>query len=1294
MNIESDRMFLRAVWTWFTLTCVHCARIAWYFGIILFVVATVALTVFRYWLPALSERKAEIETFVSQQIGQQVTVGNMSADWRGLYPSLHVRDLVLHSDDGMEEKLSLEELSLSLDIVPLLQGRFAFRQVTLQKPRLEVVRNTDGTIRVGRLPTMTKRQDKPGRNVFDMLFLQQFVVIEDGIIEWRDEMLGESPLLLSDINVGLLNEKNHHFFDGTLSLPGDIPRVLVLNVELQGNPIRDDDWDGVVDASVSDVDFKALPGILTSAIGMSDLEGSLSVDLTTGWLDGAMDSASGQIEAANVIVPLGELGNPVNIDSLRSQMSLVHDKSTWQLRLVDTWLALTGEPWRVGTIKLNYQNEEASMDLERVELEKLHPVLDAITSDNMIVQLVKDLYPRGMAHDTRLVLYGPLNKKPRDFLYEMKLENAAVNAHKLYPSLTGVSGLIRVNKAGGLVNATATASTLVLEKVLANPLHVDQISAVVTWDKGEENWHVRTSDMELSNEDADVSADFHVRIPLDKNQQPSLDLSAELHNGNLVHASRYFPVRLLGDGMNKWLEQTKFRGRVNHLKLGYQGAASGFPIRGAEKFDVIANLSSASMNYLPGWPRVSGIEGDLVVSKTDLTLTGTATDMLNHRVDQTVVHLENLDKPDQQLINVSTVLHGGTGHVVEFLRTGPLFKDQPLKNLKLVGSGQGSMSLDLAIPLRQPEKNTVKGSYVLKKAGLQLPNESWLTVLRGKLEFTDKSASARGVRGQYLGGDIKFNIDTIKPGRPPVVEIRASGQAQTDKLYQVVGEWVAGGLQGATAWQGVMHLGAGDPSLHVSTDLVGVTSRFPAPLGKTADTVLPTRLDAIFPAGKASQIAFSAGDRLFGNLSLPGDIPDMPEMSGCITVGPSRAECPSPDGLGLAVVQPRLETTPWLEYLSSAEEGDGEWPEFMTSVSAEVEQLIISGVDMADVGLKLRRQPDGYMRGLVEGSRVSGKAGVLWAADKKHVEINLDRLIWSEATPGYQVSTNRPDPLAFPALDVEVGDLTFRGMKLGSMALKGKPTLRGWELDSMRLERPDMSVNVNGRWRGSFNNHVSSFDVDFTSTDMLATLEALDVNAEMDTKDFSTTGYISWADTPFDFSFGILNGTLDIKAGKGSLNSVEVGAGRLLGALNVDTLRRRILLDFSDLTDEGFPFDSLDTQMTIKLGQANVTKLIMPGPAATIRMEGRLGIVDEDIDMKMAVSPALGANLAVAGYALGGPVGGVATYLAQKAIQKQMNKSANYRYHVTGSWQDPVVEKRVIPNTEQEIDEDALVPSE
>lgn len=227
----------------------------------------------------------------------------------------------------------------------------------------------------------------------------------------------------------------------------------------------------------------------------------------------------------------------------------------------------------------------------------------------------------------------------------------------------------------------------------------------------------------------------------------------------------------------------------------------------------------------------------------------------------------------------------------------------------------------------------------------------------------------------------------------------------------------------------------------------------------------------------------------------------------------------------------------------------------------------------------------------------------------------------------------------------------------------------------MKLDRPDMKVTAKGDWKSAGGNHISSFDVDFTSTDMETTLVALDYNIDFESELFRTTGKVSWPGAPYEYQLGILGGELRVHSGKGRLSGVEVGAGRLLGVFNVESLRRRLLLDFSDLSKEGFAFDAIDADMSIKQGVADIPKLIMPGPSATIRLQGAVGLVKQDVDMKMSISPAVGGNLAVAGFVLGGPAGGVVTLLASKAIKEQMDKSVDYQYTIRGPWEDPVVDK-------------------
>jgi uncharacterized protein YhdP len=411
-----------------------------------------------------------------------------------------------------------------------------------------------------------------------------------------------------------------------------------------------------------------------------------------------------------------------------------------------------------------------------------------------------------------------------------------------------------------------------------------------------------------------------------------------------------------------------------------------------------------------------------------------------------------------------------------------------------------------------------------------------------------------------------------------------------------------------------------------------------------------------------------------GKLFFSAAKQEMELSGGCLLIGENKAACDDKKGLSVAVEQAFLDLDPWDSYIKS-QEGDDGLPEVLTRMSARLDTAFYSGVDMADIATEFDRQKDGSWQGTVNGERVKGDIEFNWEPSSRWVKMQLAHLIWNKAEKEIISTGPKQDPEKFPTLNVTIDDLQFHKMNLGRLSMQGEPTVNEWELQLLKLDRPDMNIVANGHWRRRGDDHSSSFDVDFTSTDMLATLLALGFDVDIESELFRTTGHISWKGAPYDYQLGILDGTLEFHSGKGRLSSVEVGAGRLLGVLNLESLRRRLLLDFSDLSKEGFAFDEIDAGMSIKQGVATISKIIMSGPSATIRLEGKLGLVEENVDMKMSISPAVGGNLAVAGFVLGGPAGGVVTYLASKAIKQQMDKATDYQYTISGSWEDPVVDK-------------------
>jgi len=141
--------------------------------------------------------------------------------------------------------------------------------------------------------------------------------------------------------------------------------------------------------------------------------------------------------------------------------------------------------------------------------------------------------------------------------------------------------------------------------------------------------------------------------------------------------------------------------------------------------------------------------------------------------------------------------------------------------------------------------------------------------------------------------------------------------------------------------------------------------------------------------------------------------------------------------------------------------------------------------------------------------------------------------------------------------------------------------------------------------------------------------------------------------------------------GRGNFIKAEPGIGRIFGLLNVSALQRRLSLDFSDLTREGFGFDIIEGNFDLDQGDAYTNDLQIKGPGARIDIAGRIGLGDESLDQLVTVTPSISSALPVAGVLAGGPVGGAAMLLAQGLIGKQLNEASQRQYLIKGQWDDP-----------------------
>jgi len=235
-----------------------------------------------------------------------------------------------------------------------------------------------------------------------------------------------------------------------------------------------------------------------------------------------------------------------------------------------------------------------------------------------------------------------------------------------------------------------------------------------------------------------------------------------------------------------------------------------------------------------------------------------------------------------------------------------------------------------------------------------------------------------------------------------------------------------------------------------------------------------------------------------------------------------------------------------------------------------------------------------------------------------------------------------------------------------------------------------MEIAGTGIWSIINDEQHSEFNLTLNAASMKTMLETFNYDvAAIEEGETKLTLDAQWQGTPVDFSLNNLDGTLDMEIRKGRFTDINPSTGRLFGLLSLQTLPRRLSLDFSDLFGKGLAFDNIEGHFIIENGNAYTNNLAMTGPSVNINISGRTGLVQQDYDQIATITPKITDSLPVAS-ALFGPIGigvGAVIFLASEifnSLPEKIDTLLRKQYTITGAWDDPQVIK--IKQKEEEKD--------
>jgi len=1220
------------------------------------------ILVLRYGvLPRVADYQAEVEQAATRAIGQPVRIGRIEARWLGLNPDLVLDDVqVLDAQGGAAFSLSRVESVLSWHTLWRLRPTLAL--LAFERPVLHVRRDTSGRITVAGMATEGESDPAFAEWVLE----QKRIRIRDATIVWEDRLRQAPPLVLEDLQFGLDNSGRRHRFGISAAPPAELAARLDIRGEVRGELGEAlEHLAGKVFVQLDYADLSGWRAWVDYPVDLPHGRGALRV-----W--GDFEDGGGKVTTDVALeelrLRLGSKLPELDLASLRGRIEGGYQRGEWSLagrklellthqgiRVAPTDFAVT---WRESPQSGEISGTASASFLDLATLGSLAAFMPLDAESRALLQRHR---PQGQVAELRASWAFNQDKLLR---YGLKagFSRLGMEPGGYFPGAEGLSGKVELSEKGGELTLDSAQASLSLPAVFPEPdIALDSLKAKASWKRTDQAIEVSLDKVAFAGPDAAGSARGSYRFT---GEGPGwIDLTADIERGEGRAVWRFMPHAVNADARN-WIRRGIVAGRGYDGHLILKGDLSEFPFRDGKggQFIVTAKATGAKVDYAAGWPVIDNIDADMTFG-VGMKIAASKGSILGAQLSGVTVEIPDFESHEELLL-VRGVAQGPTMEFLRFIDRSPVGDSIDRFTEGMKASGNGRLDLEIDLPLRHVQDAKVRGDYRFVNNQLQpLPALPPLSQVNGRLAITESSVAAQDLTGKVFGGPLKVSVRSAGDK----VSVQAGGTANIAEVSSHFGWPLLNHLSGSSAWKADIGIRKRNAEVLIQSDLLGVSSPLPEPLNKAATTPLPLRIERTSPDPTREQYRISLGKIGQGVIISRQDQWER----GVFAVGEAEARLPD-KGLAIRVAAPQIDADAWRNYLpDGATNGDGATGGglALTQVALKTPVFRLMERDYNQVDINLRPRDNGWQIGL--NSR-EALGDIFWrSSGEGWVEGNFKRLV---IRPGDEVSTGRSSAInSLPGMSLVVDDFRIDNKVLGRLDLKARNEKGAWRLDNLSLQNPDGSLKGKATWL-NVGKHQTKLDFELNANDigkLLARLGYVDAVRRGTAK---MSGDLQWNGPLTGIDYPSLSGQMTVGAEKGQFNKLEPGVGKLLGLISLQSLPRRLTLDFRDIFSDGLAFDRIDGKLNVRQGvMRTIEPLSIRGPAAQIEIQGETDLRAETQDMQVVVRPEVG-NVAAVGVALINPVVGAATLLANTVMQNPLNRLFAYRYHVTGTWADPLVD--------------------
>ncbi len=676
---------------------------------------------------------------------------------------------------------------------------------------------------------------------------------------------------------------------------------------------------------------------------------------------------------------------------------------------------------------------------------------------------------------------------------------------------------------------------------------------------------------------------------------------------------------------------------------------------------VTATVKQGALRYAPEWPQIDNIETDLDFHGNRMEINARQGKILNAQIARAKIVIPELHHPDP-IVEVDGEVGGDTMEFLKFIAVSPLNAKLNAHAEQLHAEGTGKLNLSLRLPLHRAHDTRVAGVYrfTANKFWASLPGPT-LEQASGKLAFTEQALEASTLQAQFLGGPFSLTALTSADG---VVRGSARGRISGTAIQQAYPGALTQALKGGTEWSASLALRKQALNLNLVSNLTGLASELPYPLTKTAAESLPFKFERRVLDTQRDAITLSLGKVVAAQLLRVAAADAMQIERGQINLGAAVASAPAQPGLSVEGGLPRLDVDAWRNLIPAKEEA---LP--INRVSLKVNALDFLGRRFNGFAVSAVQQ-NATWQAQVESKEMQGE--INWADQDEKISAHFKNLIYPEASPASTLSASNPRDMNLPSVNLLIDNFQLKNNKLGRVELAATKQGSDWHIERLQIKNPDAIFQAEGTWQSWLTQPQTKLAIDLDVKDIGKFLARMGYPDRIKGGTAKLTGNVNWRGSPHDFNVASLKGDLKLEAKKGQFMRLDPGVGKLLGLLSLQSLPRRLSLDFRDVFSEGFAFDNILGIMSMNQGVLSTNDFVMQGPAAVVSMSGTTDLDKETQNLRVKVVPVVGDSVSLLAF-LGGPVVGLSTFVLQKLLKDPLGKMVAYDYAITGTWENPNV---------------------